>query len=334
MEIDYIGTRWFKCDLHLHTPASKCFQDQSVTSEQWVDRAIEQGLDCVAVTDHNTGFSIDKIKEAAQGKNITIFPGVEITCDTSKIHLLILFDVTKTTNDINDFLIKCDIKRDDFGEQETHTSINIFDVAEIANKSGALIIPAHIDEYNGLGSVSVANLMKFYALDYINSVQVVHKEFLNPALVTNGNSELKTMLNEYYNKPKIAIDDVTIKEWFTTVKYALNANLAVLTFSDNPYEPKNSQHGLLGIGSHFTWIKMDKSPTLEGLRQAFLLPQFRVKNEFDCSGIPYSTPDLWIKSIIISNSIITDGATPLKIEFLSSTKYFNWWQRQWKIKCS
>ena len=165
MEVNYRGTKWFKCDLHLHTPASKCFQDQEVTPEQWVERAIESGLQCVAITDHNTGFSIDAIKVAAQGKNLTVFPGVEITCDTSKIHLLILFDVTKTTNDVNDFLIKCDIKRENFGEQEAHTSINIFDVAEIANQRGALVIPAHIDEYNGLGSVSVANLEKFYALD-------------------------------------------------------------------------------------------------------------------------------------------------------------------------
>src|SRR4051812_40422892 len=103
MEINYKGTRWFKCDLHLHTPASKCFQDQSVTPEQWVNRAIEQGLNCVAVTDHNTGGNIDLIKTAAIGKSITVFPGVEITCDTSKIHLLVLFDVTKNSNDVNDF---------------------------------------------------------------------------------------------------------------------------------------------------------------------------------------------------------------------------------------
>lgn len=315
MDIDYKGTKWFKCDLHLHTPASKCFQDQAVTADQWVARAIEQGLNCVAVTDHNTGLSIDAIKAAAIGKNITIFPGVEITCDTSKIHLLILFDVDKTTDHINDFLVKCDIKRENFGEQEAHTSINIFDVAEIAYKDGAVIIPAHIDEYNGLGSVSVANLEKFYALDYINAVQIVHKEFLNSTLQTTGNADLKLLLNDYYNTPTPAIDDSTVKEWFTSIKYAVAANVALLTFSDNPHEPQNSKHGLAGIGSRFTWIKMDNAPTLEGLRQAFLLPQFRIKNEFDCPGIPYETPELWIKSISITETTITNGATPLLIEF-------------------
>lgn len=29
--IQYTGTRWFKCDLHLQTPASKSFEDRLVT---------------------------------------------------------------------------------------------------------------------------------------------------------------------------------------------------------------------------------------------------------------------------------------------------------------
>ena len=88
--IEFKGSKWYKCDLHLHTTASECFADREVTPEQWVDRAIEQGLHCVAVTDHNTPLGIKAIQEAAKDKPLTIFPGVEITCDSTKIHLLIL----------------------------------------------------------------------------------------------------------------------------------------------------------------------------------------------------------------------------------------------------
>lgn len=313
--IPYKGTRWFKCDLHLHTTASKCFQDRNVTPEQWVARAIEQGLDCVAVTDHNTGSSIDAIKSAAAGKNLTVFPGVEITCDPSKVHLLILFDVEKTSADIRDFLVRADIKASDFGEQDAFTSQSIFDIALLANKDGALVIPAHIDEFNGLGSISVSNLEKFYNENNINAVQVVHKEFLNPALQRTDYAALIAPLNEYYNTPQPPIDEATIKQWHTAAKYAVKHKLAILTFSDNPHEPKNSKHGLAGIGSHYTWIKMDEKPSLEGLRQAFLLPEFRIKNEFDCPAIPYETPALWLKSISITNASITDGTTPLKVDF-------------------
>jgi len=313
--LEYKGTRWYKCDLHLHTVASKCFQDETVTAEQWVERAIEQGLNCVAVTDHNTGTSVDAIKEVAKDKNITVFPGVEITCDSAKVHLLVLFDVTKTSADIRDFLVRADIKADDFGKQTASTVKSIFDIAALADKDGAIVIPAHIDEYNGLGDVSVDNLKKFFSNQNINAVQVVHKDFLNIELKISNNDELKTKLNNYYGNPTPAIDDTTVKKWFTATKYALESNVALLTFSDNPHEPNNPKHGLWGIGSHYTWIKMDSKPTLEGLRQAFLLPQFRINNEFESPNAPYNTPDVWIKSISISNTIITNDSSPLKLDF-------------------
>lgn len=311
----YKGTRWFKCDLHLHTIASLCFQDREVTAKQWVDRAIEQGLNCVAVTDHNTGSGIDDIIAAALETELVVFPGVEITCDPSKVHLLILFDITKTSADIRDFLVRADIKSEDFGKQDASTIKSIFEIAELAKKDGALVIPAHIDEYNGLNTVSVGNLKKFFSEFNINAVQVVHKEFLNPTLQTTGNTELKSLLNAYYNYPNPAIDDATIKDWFTPVKYAIDNKMAILTFSDNPHEPKNSKHGLLGIGSHYTWIKMDEKPSLEGLRQAFLLPDYRIVNEFENPLIPYSKPEIWVKSISILNTTITDTGIPLIIEF-------------------
>lgn len=314
-EINYKGSKWYKCDLHLHTTSSKCFEDQTVTPKQWVERAINQGLNCVAVTDHNTGASIDEIKEAAKGTSLTVFPGVEITCDASKVHLLIIFDTTKTTADIRDFLVRANIKAENFGKQEAATISSIFEISELALKDGALVIPAHIDEYNGLGSVSVGNLEKLYSEYDINAVQVVHKEFLDQSLQTAGNTDLKIKLNDYYNNPTPAIEDSTIKEWFTTVKYALAAKKAIVTFSDNPHAPKNSKHGLDGIGKRFTWIKMGGAPSLEGLRQAFLLPDFRIKNDFDSPTSPYNLPDLWIKSITISNSTISKDNAPLKIDF-------------------
>jgi len=313
--ISYKGTRWFKCDLHLHTTASKCFLNQIVTPKQWVQRAIEKGLNCVAVTDHNTGDIVDAIKTAAVGTGLTIFPGVEMTCDTSKVHLLILFDVTKTTNDINDFLIRCDIDRDMFANQLASTTQTILQIAEKAHDHGAIVIPAHIDEYNGLGSISNDILKTFFDLPYINAVQVVHKEFIDPTLITNNNEELRTHLNEYYSNPSPTIDYTKMADWHRPVKIAISKKVSLTTFSDNPHEPKNPKHGLDGMGNRYTWIKMDETPTLEGLRQAFLLPDFRVKNDFDSQLAPYKTPELWVKSISITETTITDGPTPLKIDF-------------------
>lgn len=303
------GNRWYKCDFHLHTIESKCFYDRQITPKQWIQSAIDQGLNCVAVTDHNTGTGIDAIKQAAEGTNIIVFPGVEITCDTSKIHLLILFDVNKNSQNIEDFLVKCDIKREDFGTNDAFTSKNIFDTAEMAHKEGCLIIPAHIDEYNGL-SISHDNIKKLFDIEYINAVQIVHEKFLAPKIQIND--ELKEYLKQCHSKP---IDDSMVKEWYTPVKLALEHKKAILTFSDNPHELNSPKHGLLGIGRYYTWIKMDENPTLESLRQALLLPDFRVRNCFSHPDFSYKYPELWIKSIKIVNTAITEGANPFIVEF-------------------
>lgn len=308
----YNGTRWHKCDFHLHTTASDCFYDKSVTAEMFVEKVIEQGLNCIAITDHNTAAGIKAIQDASIGKDLTVFPGVEITCDTSKVHLLILFDVNKTSTDVEDFLIACEIKRENFGKKEAYSSKSILEISDIANTHSCLIIPAHIDEYNGLGDISNAILKQFLELEYINAVQIVHKELLDPSLIVPNNTKLKSVIDAYYHDN---IDYTTIQKWQTPVKISIEHKKALLTFSDNPHNGDSSKHGLWGIGNNYSWIKMEEKPTLESLRQAFLLPKLRVKNSYENIHIPYALPNLWIKSISIDKTEITDVNSPFQVDF-------------------
>lgn len=306
------GLKWYKCDFHLHTVGSECFEDKTITAKQWVEEAIKKNLDCIAITDHNTGVSIDEIKKEAENKSLIIFPAVEITCDTSKIHLLILFDVDKSSEDVNDFLIKCDIDRSKFGKQDAYTSKSVLEVAKIANANGCLIIPAHIDEFNGLGSLSHDILNEFLNLPYINAVQFVHEKFLESSLVINGNEELKNYIDLYYDSN---IDCTIIKDWYSPINKAKELKKALLTFSDNPHSEKSSHHGLWGIGNKYSWIKMEQKPSLESLRQSFLLPELRVRHCYENEKIPYNLPNLWIKSIIINDTEITQKGTSLELSF-------------------
>ena len=44
------GSRWWKCDLHLHSPASYDFKNrETVTPEEWVTAVVSQGLEIVDV---------------------------------------------------------------------------------------------------------------------------------------------------------------------------------------------------------------------------------------------------------------------------------------------
>lgn len=307
--IDFKGSKWYKCDLHLHTTASECFADREVTPEQWVDKAIEQGLHCVAVTDHNTPLGIKAIQEAAKDKPLTIFPGVEITCDSTKIHLLILFDPSKGEEEIKSFLSKCDIEHSVYGDQLASTNKSVVEVANIVrDKCNAIVIPAHIDEFSGIFNLSHQNLIDFYERSDITAVQVVHKAFYENEVPADFHSQLVS----YYGNTKSTID---INAWKKPVDLAKEKNISILTFSDNPHKAGDSKHGLWGIGSRFTWIKMDETPSLEGLRQAFLLPEHRVINDFDIKETdPNKQPDIWFKSLKVKGTELTKKQD-LEIDF-------------------
>lgn len=299
-----IGAKWFKCDLHLHTTASLCFKNQKVTAQEWVQECLNKELDCVAVTDHNSGAGIEEIQIEAEKHGLHVFPGVEITCDSSKVHLLILFDLGTKYKAIEDFLIKCDIDREKFGKQDAFTEKSIFEIAEIAKSKNALVIPAHIDEYNGLGNIGPLPLGNFLDLQNINAVQVVHKPFFE-----NNKDNISDYLSNYYPLVKgksRKIDETTIKNWHRPVRVALEKGMGILTFSDNPHEKRNSQHGLWGIGTRYTWIKMDIKPSLEGLRQAFLMPKLRIKNDFICETNPNKRPEISINSLTLKNTLLNN----------------------------
>lgn len=310
--IDFKGAKWQKCDFHLHTPASHCFNDYTVTAEQWVDACIMQQLDCVAVTDHNTGAWIDSVKEAAKDKNLVVFPGVELTCDTSKIHILVIFDVDKSTQDVEDFIIRCGIDRKDFASSDACSPKSCKEIIQLAHDCGGVAIPAHIDEFNGIGHLSKKVIGELYSMDILNGAQFVFAEFAKTGI--NMDEALYQSYNARYDRHVGDIGNEQIKQYYQCVQEALKKNIALLTFSDNPDEKNPSKHGLKGIGSVYTWIKMSQNPSLESFRQALLFPE-RIKNCFDSKFNPFTEPSLWIKSIDVKNTKLTKNEEPFHIDF-------------------
>src|SRR5579875_2122211 len=64
------GARWWKFDFHTHTPASEDYgkgshqaQLRSRTPREWLLDFMRAGVDCVAITDHNSGAWVDPLKE-------------------------------------------------------------------------------------------------------------------------------------------------------------------------------------------------------------------------------------------------------------------------------
>lgn len=317
-----VGTKWYKCDLHVHTPASKCFYDREVTPEQWVKAAKDKGLDCVAVTDHNSAEWVELIQEEAQKQKLYVFPGVELTCSDAKVHLLILFEIGTTRRTIEDFITLCRIDSLKFGLPEAHSSLSVEDVITEATGKNAICIPAHIDDLSGIAEVANAIREKLFKTDVFLGVQAVNKELTikdsefdkHQALISINQSRGVSEVDIEAGKFKVT--EERLKELRSPIQQALKYGKAILTFSDNPHSLEmQNKHGISGIGNSYTWIKMDQQPSLESLRQALLLYQFRIKNSFDCPEQPYTTPETWIKSVTIKDTHLSKSGKDVLIKF-------------------
>lgn len=117
---EYIhGAKWWKFDFHNHTPASNDFGKGdathiAITPKNWLLMYMTAGIDCVAITDHNSGEWIDKLKialaaiEAVEPKpagyrKLYLFPDVEISA-SGNTHILALFDISADTKKIQALL--------------------------------------------------------------------------------------------------------------------------------------------------------------------------------------------------------------------------------------
>lgn len=78
---------YMKCDLHIHTNCS----DGIFPPSKIVEMAAERGLDCIAITDHDTVAGVDEALSRAAELGIKCLVGVELSSvqDGRDVHLLV-----------------------------------------------------------------------------------------------------------------------------------------------------------------------------------------------------------------------------------------------------
>ena len=121
IEWPYPGARWWKFDFHTHTPASSdtpwhrlSGSDGELTPEQWLQHYMDAKIDCVAITDHNSGAWVDKLKCAYERmqenresnfRKLHLFPGIEISVNGG-FHLLAILGKDRDTPSIDTLIGK------------------------------------------------------------------------------------------------------------------------------------------------------------------------------------------------------------------------------------
>ena len=169
-------------------------------------------------------------------------------------------------------------------------------MCEVAKKRGALVIAAHIDEFNSISSMNSANLEKLLSGGYIDAVQVANLPVWRKLQEDKDAAAMQKTLEEQYG-PDATPQEV--ERWRKCFNRAEEMGLPMLAFSDNPASPGESHHGLWGIGSVYTWIQMDDVINLESIRQSLLTTDSRIRMMYDSENEPKGEPDFWIRYIDI-----------------------------------
>lgn len=142
------GAEFVRVDLHVHTfPDSVTDPDPDLDS--YIDAAIAAGVRVLGVTDHNTAQFAVKAVVAAQGKELLVLPGVEIS--THDGHLLGLFAPTDV--DALAALAHPDnLRLKEISETEARSQRSMLDLIGEIDGRGGLAIPAHVDAGDGMAA--------------------------------------------------------------------------------------------------------------------------------------------------------------------------------------
>jgi len=259
------GLSYKKLDLHIHSPKSHCFEG-SCTPEEIVQTAIKAGLDGIAITDHNSAQWVDQVKGAASGTSLVVFPGVEISCTGGKknIHIIALLDPSTGSQDVQTILNLVGIKPSEYGDEDTVSDKGPVEIIEIIAKNGGLPVLAHCNSSGGV------------LRDMTGQPRT--RVILSPYLAAAEGTDFTDVTKQGDHKRAVDLLDGTDPTY--------QRKLAVYQASDN-LDPSNSgKHSLAGIGTRFSYFKMEQI-NLEGLRQCFIDPDVRIRQENELTTRKY-----------------------------------------------
>jgi hypothetical protein len=255
------GARFWRCDLQVHSPLEPEFKPGvsaadskaiALAAERWVAAAIDAGLEVVALTDHNAVHFMSAAQKASLDKLI-VFPGVEVS-SSDGYHVLCLFERDTPPTKVAEFLARIGIGEGEARHQDGKVRLAASEftfgkILDEVNERGGICIAPHVRRDNGILKNPMAGDIRVRVWKHgrLLAVEDDRKE-LKP-----GSFADDCMANTLDNYRRIR---PPARVWGSDAK---------------SYED---------IGSSSTMIKM-VSPTIEGLRQAFLDPESRLRHPDD-----------------------------------------------------
>lgn len=218
-----------------------------------VETAVEQGVTVLAITDHNSVRDVPAFQRAAKGRDVIVFPGFELS-SAEGIHVLCIYPENKTKEELERYL-------GEFGIHGTNPSPDLSNdrfvkILEKTRTQGGVSIAAHVTNRKGLFStLSGTALIQAWQTKDLIAIQIPGSVSDLPQsignIVRNGNAE--------YRRAHAAGEELAVA--------VINARDVV-----TPEDLKDP--------SSTCRIKMSEI-SVEGLRQAFLDPDSRIRLNSD-----------------------------------------------------
>jgi len=82
--------RVYRCNLHMHTCLSPC-AELDMYPASVVKECVAQGLDIIAICDHNASENVQYVLKAALGTDLVVIPGMELST-REEVHIVALFE--------------------------------------------------------------------------------------------------------------------------------------------------------------------------------------------------------------------------------------------------
>ncbi|MYD65666.1 MAG: AAA family ATPase [Chloroflexi bacterium] len=242
-------SRFHLSDLHVHTPRDPQHRYGNVGgptpnaafATTLVEAHASAGVEVIAVTDHNSVEWYPELRDAGGVAGVYVFPGVEIS--VNGCHLTLIWDRTEEGYELaQQFLLTLwppgDSRFFPNGDPRPVSTGQVLDVAKRAVEHRALVLAPH----------TTAKNMGLFAQGVCRNHDEVAQSGYVLGFDVHGNRGADVLKN-----PKGVFGNVA-PSWFSS----------------------GDVRSLDEVGKRATYLKLAPEPTLEGLRQAFLMRDTRL----------------------------------------------------------
>lgn len=251
-----VGARFYRCALQVNPRhyAEKyrgqvTRRSEASHAQEMVRKAVELGIEVLAVTDHNSVDGVAAFRSAAHDQPVHIFPGFELV-SSEGVHLLCLYPMTARDDQIGRYLGEFGIR--DTGVSTDLATKTVWEILAAVRDQGGLVIAAHVTNHGGLfTTLSGQARIRAWQDENLLAIQI-------PGQIEGLPQNILPIVRN--RNPDYVRD------------HAPDNDLAIAVV--NAGDIVDPDH--LAASSATCWIKMQEV-TIDGLRQAFLDPGSRVR---------------------------------------------------------